>query len=59
MISAPAVSSVQTSSVRPPSTATRRFGSQWFDSRSQTSFMLAGQTTTVGNASSDSIVASA
>jgi hypothetical protein len=33
-------------------------GSQWFASRSQTSFMLAGQTTTVGNASSASIVAS-
>ena len=58
-ISAAAVSSVHASSVRPPSTATVRSGSQWFASRSQTSFMLAGQTTTVGNASSASIAASA
>ena len=34
--------------MRPSSTATVRLGSQCSASRSQTSFMLAGQTTTVG-----------
>ena len=58
-MSAVRVFSVQVASVRPSSTATLRCGSQCWLSRSQTSFMLAGQTTTVGKASSASMVASA
>ena len=58
-MSAARVSSVQVESVRPSSTATLRCGSQCCVSRSQTSFMLAGHTTTAGNASSASMVASA
>ena len=58
-MSASRVSSVHVASVRPSSTATLRCGSHFCASRSHMSFMLAGHTTTVGNASSASMVASA
>ena len=57
--SALSASSVQAESALPSSTATERRGSQWRLSRSQVSFMLAGQTTTAGKAASASSAASA